>query len=129
MVILFTTYIPILGSYNKYSTISELSLTYMQFNSHAFFPLQVWCSNFAHIFFHRFPDLHKNSKHFWTLQKRFPNSNFFESHSNVFECNPSKRCQMYFSRIKLLFMSPGKLSSCSNSSPISLYILFSLFIC
>ena len=118
-----------LESYSTYSNYLDLPQTHLQNNS-MYFILQVWSPNFANNFFHRFPVLHKNSEHFWTLQKCFPNSNLFESHSNVFNCNPSKRCQMYFSWIKLLFMSLRKLAPCSNSSPISLcfFLFLGLFV-
>ena len=124
MVILFTTYIPILGSYDKnYSIYLELTITHLQI-SHAFIisilGLQTLPINSFVIFrsstkIRSFLDL--------------PNPHFlfkpFDFKSNEFEFKTFKKCPLHFSWNMHIFASPGNLFPCPNSS---YYLLFSLFL-
>ncbi len=47
------------------------------------FLLRVCSSNFAHKFYHLFPELYQNSQHFWT----FPNLASYSNHLNLNQIN------------------------------------------
>ena len=123
--LLFITYPPILGSYIKYSTILESPKHTYKIISFLF------CFKFGlqpcQYLFHHFPELHQKSKHFWT----FPNLTSYSNHLNLNQMSLNLIFQswpFYFSRNKLIFASPEKLSPCPTSSPNpSFFSFLSLF--
>ena len=112
-----------LGSYIiKYSIVSEITITHLQIILHAVV-ISILVLQPCPYLFHHFPELHQKSEHFWTFLSSSPSSNPFEfqiSLNLIFQSWP-----FYFSRNKLIFASPEKLSPCPTLSLTFLFFPFS----